>query len=499
MNQEQPNLEKLASPENPSENAAEQSLETRLLDQENHLDASVKETFQEIAQIESGVAAQDIAETRQEIVFTDKMIENQRKAYDLLAAARLAAFRNPLPKRELVKPVPVPDPVFMPEEELDKIKKASKDERPELLKAFKEQLVLQQEGIAFLQHRIIDTIRKNPDVDTSELYAEIAQDETLKLAPDQKQVVSELLSLYEEKHIAVRSIREQYPDDTELYRELFGVRPKGGIEIIEGPITLYFRCENRDDYARIFTQSFLVGAEARKEDTEMTDRSGGVSIGTSPIIGLEGTITAENTSRIKKNGLHGEKLIAYQETVRVHEEQHAIRRMFEKQLGDRPQWIRLRDSEPGEARERALTAYLRAHRGMIADERAADEILAYSTERNLASTFATLTKRKEEGGLYDYLAEEKKKTENELVRMFGKQIQPLVEQEIKRIYEDEYHNLLRDTISMVKHFQSKGYATDEVIALFIREPLSRWRTIARRIYLERKSRLNTKSEPETKE
>ncbi|MEK7494368.1 MAG: hypothetical protein AAB615_00680, partial [Patescibacteria group bacterium] len=285
----------------------------------------------------------------------------------------------------------------------------------------------------------------------------------------------------------------------ELYESLFERKPKGKIEVVEGPITLYFRCDNPDDYALIFTQSFVNGREARKEEMEMAGRSGGVSIGSAPIINLQGCITAENTSRIRKNGLSKEGLQEYQEEIRAHEEQHAIRRLFEKQLGDRMQWIRLRDSEPGESRDLALKAYLRARRGMIADERAADEILAYSTQQTPTDTFATLTRKKEKGGLYDYLAEEKEKVLGELLRMFGEEIRPLALKEIQEIYEDDYKNLLRDAIDMVKYFQGKGYAPDEVIALFIREPLSRWRKVAKRIYTERKSRLNTKQHPETKE
>src|SRR3989338_8773973 len=58
---------------------------------------------------------------------------------------------------------------FDPEEELAKIKLLPQQEKPKVLKEYREKLAYQQEGLAKTQEQLIETIRRNPDISFNEL------------------------------------------------------------------------------------------------------------------------------------------------------------------------------------------------------------------------------------------------------------------------------------------------------------------------------------------
>jgi len=103
--------------------------------------------------------------------------------------------------------------------------------------------------------------------------------ENAKLTPAQRHRFERLAEDIIDRRKAIGEVREQAPTPEALYRFCFGRDPLGKVTVVEGPITLYFRCEDIDDYTLIFSQKFAGGEiGVTPEDRNLAARSGGVSI-----------------------------------------------------------------------------------------------------------------------------------------------------------------------------------------------------------------------------
>ena len=397
--------------------------------------------------------------------------------------ARKVGIIPPRTERALNNPLTTGD-IFSPELELKKIRQAPREEQPQLLQEFKEKLAYQKEGLANIQEQVIQKVRENPDASLEQLYGWTSDlGKKYGLTDEQKGVARDLLKTYSEKHLNIRNIRQKYPDDKKLYQAMFGHEPKGKIEVVEGPATLSFRCHNLEDYATIYSQKFLSGVGLERRDLDIADMSGGASISSSNIPGLEGTITAVNLPRAytQKDADQIEK----------HEEQHAIKKLFGDRIQHRTAFSRLLDASNEGERELALKGLLRNRRERIADERARDEILAYfkGGNRDSQGTLQELTKSGEKGGLYDYLKLDKQDVLKEAdgwlktygPERFGEEFKPKVEKAAEEVYGKEYQDLLKEGIQAVQTLTKKGYTKEETMALLIQEPLSRWDKVVKRL------------------
>jgi hypothetical protein len=103
-----------------------------------------------------------------------------------------------------------------------------------------------------------------------------------RLTPEQKESVDRMAETIIDRRKAIQDARQQAPTPESLYRLCFGREPIGKVTVIEGPITLYFRCQDADDYALIHSQKFAFG-ELSVTNEERADamKSGGVSISAS--------------------------------------------------------------------------------------------------------------------------------------------------------------------------------------------------------------------------
>lgn len=285
--------------------------------------------------------------------------------------------------------------IFDPQEELAKIKKLPGEEKREALAEYKKKLAQQKEGIAGLQDRLISVIRKNPNIPLQELE-DILEKESkkLKLTDEQEYIAWEILDKYQEKHEEVREIRGDYPNDIELFKKLFDKEPKGKIKVVEGPMTLYFRCYNLEDYALIHSEAFMDNRPLNEKDLEAANLTSGVNIPTALVHGLEGVIIAENVQKVAPES---------REQTLIHEEQHAIKSLFRDvamraniKLG----LYKFETEEEVKLFGERLFRYWRKN----AENRAKDELLAYiKSGESFDFTFRALTKTKEEGGIYDNL------------------------------------------------------------------------------------------------
>ena len=418
-----------------------------------------------------------------------------------------------------VAPPPIkPGEQFFPELELKNIRSLPKNEQRQALETYKEKLAYQKEGIAMMQEGFIATIRRNPDVLVPELNANLVKwAKEYGMSNDQIRVAVNILQEYLTKHRAVREFSAKHPNDQEAFEACFGVRPHGKVELVEGPITLYFRCFDSKDYALIHSQKFLPSSETvDKKDIKNANKSAGVSIGMSRIKNLKGTIIAENQGSLDAKldrafsakifslilGTHGDEL--WRGTL-IHEEQHAIKRLFEEPLRREEFfdnfWQSLNKNDMDGA-ENALKNYLR-HRREEGEVRAKDEILAYLKEG--VSDSATLRTLMEKKGLYNYFKNSRKdiedylKGKNEMGKVFFQAFDLAKNKDLrkgilssfkkmdKQVFEEEYKDILKSGIDSYRTLMRSGYSQDQTIALLINEPLDKWKKVVDRI-LEQKNK-----------
>jgi len=200
-----------------------------------------------------------------------------------------------------------------------------------------------------------------------------------RLTREQRRVFERLGEKVLDRRRAIAAAKEQAPTPEALYRFCFGREPLGKITVLEGPITLYFRCENIEDYTLIFSQNFSSGEiSVSDDDRKMAKKTGGVSISAtrayapnleqdpdllSPdgtpdqdrteerrqlLIRLKGAIIAENNTVPRK----------FLDRWRIyrHEEQHAFKKIlgeFELERETRTTAETLRSCEESEAAHEA--------------------------------------------------------------------------------------------------------------------------------------------------
>ena len=263
---------------------------------------------------------------------------------------------------------------------------------------------------------------------------------------------------------------------------MFGIKPNGKIEVIEGPMTIHFRCFNPEDYARIRFQTFLRENDnnPKPDEISIAQMTGGVSIPYALIQELHGTITAENAKTKNFNSFR--PLAIYD-----HEEQHAIKRIF----GDKIQKQTLIDeimwAKTDEKKLLAIKRYLRFHREYLAEESVRDEILAFVMEAAYSpkEVVGFLLRPKERGGLYDYLNDEIAKNKKEFTILrdaLGYQFsKKTLDEIIDNIYKDEYRTRIQNGIDACMALQDSGYSREKVVGVLIHEPLSRWKKVVKRL------------------
>lgn len=380
-------------------------------------------------------------------------------------------------------PIKPPD-VFSPEKELKEIRQGSHEEKRAKLEEFKDKLAYQKEGIAETQEALMWLIRKNPGISYDEFH-DAAFDYARRYGLDQSGhfSIDEIFSEYERRHHRIEEMRRIFPSDFALYTAIFNQPPKGKIEVIKGPMTLYFKCHDPRDYALVRSGAFLESRAPTPHEIDASNMSSGVNIGKSLVKGLEGTLAAENSRFVREED---------SEKTFIHEEQHAIKRLFKEKLFDRNAFEFLLEGRMGEVDEKKLRLFterwLREYR-KVAEGRAKDEILAYfkEGERTPEETFNSLVLPEENGGVYDYLASAKKSTMDSFLEVFSGEHLMMFIEAAEKVFDDEYQGIIIRGADSITTLRNAGYSKEKIIALLMLEPLSKWRKVTDRL-LEDKSK-----------
>lgn len=392
---------------------------------------------------------------------------------------------------------------FDPKAELKNLRTYDKETRAEKLENYKTELIKQKEGIVEIQVDLERQIRENPDLTQKELMKiAVARAPEFRISENQLKLFEKTLDTYVAKHQAIREARKKYPDDKELFKACFGKEPEGPVEIIEGPMTLYFRCHNLKDYAWIYSRKFLDAAKKQKvtkSDIQRANMSGGALILECLIPSLNSAITVEKSEK-------GE-LINSPDAERVfkHEEQHAIYRLFNEldlheylyiidkifaELFAKEQsQDKIREEFKNKQCPKLLIDYLKSIRSGF-ENSAKDEILAYFKAHkegidNLETTKTELLTPMEEGGLYDYYGKNKKGLNQNLKEKLTPKIfrknKNVVRKTIEQVLVKEYRQDIIEAIEAIKKLRILEKSRQKVTYLLNKKPLNQWSKLVKRV------------------
>lgn len=458
---------------------------------ETEAESVVEKSKEEIKRLdtESGLGEPELAEAKKETGVEEETKSFGQKVSEVLNLAKdkiYGLFNKNKTEQKPEKEV-VFDGVFDPEAELARIKKLPHEERKQAVEIYKEKLAAQKEGLAKMQVQVFEYLRDNKETTLEELNQKVAEwGSKYGMSGKQLEVAKNVLESYFKRHEAVQKIKKEYSNDTDLYKALFGRAPKGKVEIVEGPATLFVRCADLDDYTVIYSRAFLTGREIVAADKKAADFSGGISLEQTLIPGLEGAIIAEKSGKIgfEYKGWGNSK------EIQAHEEQHAIKKFFAEQKHVSDALFDFVNSQTPAEKQEAIHQLCLEKRYNVYDKQAKDEIMAYfkgNEKLTKQDLLKILFKPAEKGGQYDYLSTGtmKKYIEASFSAEDKPELVPLVESAMKDVFVDKYKQTVEAGVQAFDDLRKSGMSTDETIALLTHEPLRKWPTVVKRI-LEQK-------------
>ncbi len=312
--------------------------------------------------------------------------------------------------------------------------------------------------------------------------------------------VLDILYRCKELHLAIEEASSKYPDPSDLYEYVFGRFPEGKIEVIKGPVTIFFKCSNIKDYAWIDQGAVFKHSSYNLTDKDIENamQSGGCAIAASRIPVLSGALIAENAS---KNTFRSA-------SIQRHEEEHVIRAIIKNQwyperytteFDGNPELSRkIEDARESTILEEDNNVFFyldgvpldlaREHINLVAKQlnivtcvSGADEILAFfkDGENNLWTTFCSLTNPKSHGGLYDYFQNDMDKLKSTISS--SPEVHEIIEEVLLK-NKEKYHDLIWYALhSLLELYGTGKYSRDETIAFFDKEPLARWPKVSQRL------------------
>lgn len=370
------------------------------------------------------------------------------------------------------------------------IRYADTADRPQQLADFKERHAYQLEGIATIQEELLTKLRRHKDTPLSELEAWLNESgKRYGLTEVQRSLGRSVLTKYAERQEHLTALRTKNPDDTHLYAELFGSLPNGKVEIVDGPGTFYVRCHNEDDYQHLFYSRFKYKGELTEEQKQYAAKSGGASIATALDPRVEGSIILENSVYLygpnNQYRSDGER-IRRSESIRIHEEQHALKRFFGEALYRTSMLDDLLDSDNPEDDARILTRYAEHRREVIAEDRARDEILAYFKDGTNPSAIRAMLLDK--AGLYNYLKDKERDVLVGSVKVVSnidaedlETITTLSQSVITKVFGPDYERLIGVACVIPAWLEHFGMTPEQVVGILVHEPLGRWEKVAKRL------------------
>lgn len=396
-----------------------------------------------------------------------------------------------MPEEEL--PTRNPDD-FDPNDSLEDLRNLSHEERKKQLPIYKKKLERYKFGVAEMQKKLIEAVRNDPDIQVSNLH-EIVDGFAKNIGLDEVGVLYAMCAIdkYKKTHAAIAKVKKESSDDLEIFKKLFGFIPEGSIQIRTGPLTIHVKL-NVSDYARVYTGTFNNTDVVSKKNMERVNKSSGAHVNKCLIPELTGAVTIEKIS--SRNPTKDEN------STFDHEEHHALSDLFE--TDHQHTFSRLYPIVPKftyEQKKAELIRYLKEIR-IRSEERAKEEILAYlKGKSDPKRVYASLTRSKADGGLYDYLDVDRVRISTEFFRTELKQkgylrnmpvkdnesedeaLASVMNELMDQVFGVEYKKLIRESIESAFGLKEKGMSEEEIIGLLIHEPLNHWKKLIGRLTL----------------
>ncbi|MBI4096774.1 MAG: hypothetical protein HY425_03610 [Candidatus Levybacteria bacterium] len=392
----------------------------------------------------------------------------------------------------ILQRVPPIEGLFNPDEEVQRLWLVPKEQRKDALIVFKDTLSRQREAWALCRTTIEEKIEANPDIPKQELVGIIGQfASSYGFAGSHISTAERLIDDYIVQHKRVREIREEYPDDVKLVNRLtkmkFNTADAKDFDVKVGPMSIEISCSG-------FNADRIYGGS---KDPVVGSRYGGFasqSRDKKPVYYLVinkdfienpafYSIIVPHEREHQKNKILSPKLYG-QSGVRADVRErlnwgtigflrHQIGERllgFERKLEDEV-FERYESTKNPEEKAFLLGEYMRLRRENALNN-VKDEIIAMKKEPNFTREAYNIF-LKQDGGAYDYL---------KYLRDWDKKKgDPLWQETSKRVFIDEYRDIIDSAIAAFDRLKGEGYSQAEIIAALSDKRLSEWSKTVRRL------------------
>lgn len=399
-------------------------------------------------------------------------------------------------------------------------KNLSREQRIEKIKDIRETLNWFRKELAQRESKIIRQISEQPlmSEDTFRgLVHEIFSD--FPLNDRQQEQLGDIVDTFCLRHETVIEMRQQFPNDNDLFTELVGVPPMGEVEIITTPISFYIRAQDKRDYTKIYHLGNVDWScvdmtlpEIREQFKYMhqaANRSGGVKIYAALHDSLKGGgIIAENAD--------SSYFVGSQKRTFIHEHQHALHTFFDEKVericddeyfSQRAAWIS--DNNPEQLR--ALLQECYESRLLRIEKYAKDEILAYYQDSTMLNDIPRILT--DPDGLYNYFERsasyythipfislldhpdyqsgfvenvdsievwrKRIKILEEDIEFRNEKIAAYVPEIAHKVFKESYYQHLYAAMESIKQLEKTGLARSVIVRLLTHEPLHAWSKLVR--------------------
>ncbi|MBI3633135.1 MAG: hypothetical protein HY226_02480 [Candidatus Vogelbacteria bacterium] len=336
-------------------------------------------------------------------------------------------------------------------------------------------LIEQKLAMAAMQTEMIEAIRQKPDISKDDLWSIAYKHLGTNNMPvaDQAKVLT-IIEQYISLHKAVKTTRQKFSNDSDLFNYLFNQEPQGKIEVKTGPIVIYIRCSDVRDFGLAFRDDPSNDEPPSPVELLHAEKVGGKFLRNARQPELTGTLIIENNLRVIKEKDREEAF--------EHEEQHAIKNLFEDKERE-TDFMGQEDVSDKKKANEMVENYLTIFRKNSMERLAKHEILAYmKTGQSGKQTYEDLTQQTKDGGIYDYAANYipyLKETSQSWKPIFQS---ALTDELLRKVFEDEYWKVVASGCRAFDKLTEKvKLSRQDTINLLTVEPLSKWEKLAERI------------------
>ncbi len=345
---------------------------------------------------------------------------------------------------------------------------------------FKEKLSSQKEHLIRAQNIIIESVRKNPDIDVAEIKELIkGEQETGFFNEGQIKTIEDTFSRYQKKHESVRNIRQTHPNDAELFNTAFGFEPKGKIEVVEGPISLAFRCFSQEDFIRLYADN----PHAKVISPEMAEHMGGYRRGYNNNLGQVEIIVLNNVFEEMNGKENGNDILA-------HEEQHSINSLFRSSHFYKHVNLEKIKEAPQEDKKQIVTEYLRYSRELADEDNLKDELLAQYggldtfDEKTSKDVLTDLVVVYRDPSYRSILSSARNKLEKVGVNPDD------YSEVFTDVFQNESYQMLKNATGVIVELGRNGWSKNDIISMLQTEPIIKWPKVASRMIESKKLKAN---------